>query len=128
MINLILVWLCAGNSQSLWVNFFVTIENISLYISQCQCLSLLFFSIADQWRHVNYYTLHSLGKRSSHLILFFKITQIQVKQNPTKINFERDIEQVMKKPKPHIKWQLSLLQLDCNFLNTRQFFLSISSL
>jgi len=44
--------------------------------------------------------------------------QIQVIQNPSESNFERGIEQGTKKPKPHIRWQLSLLQLDCNFLNT----------
>lgn len=49
--------------------------------------------------------------------------QIQVIQNPPENNCERDRVQVIKKPQPDINQQLSLLQLDCNFL---ELFLNIS--
>jgi len=49
-------------SLSFWIKLLVMIENISLLISQWQCISLLFFSIAEQCYQ---YRLEDEGTESS---------------------------------------------------------------
>lgn len=116
MINLRLIWILADNKFISLGEFFCMIENKSPLISLCQCLSFSVISLCC--RAVKMSTPAFPGQQELHFTLFFKTTQIQGIQNPPESSLERGLEQGMKKPESHIRWQLFLLQGDSNFLNT----------